>query len=1288
MARLIPVDEEENQEESSSTKLIPTASKLVPVDEVQEKTVNESIGNKLVPVDNEQELELKPELEQKQTKSKSLTMEDIAEESRQSLSKGLLRTVVGMGQTVDLMVKGVIAWPVAQVTELGALTVTGGDRTKAKKAAEYVTNVIMQKHDWTDEPDPRAVQTVEKVSSLFEPLLEMLRTGSDLTMESWGVKKDSATARSGQILAELSIIPLTGLYKSATKNILTNTKANIISGVKDRIKNAENPVVQQDLVGLKEVNNAIGPINAAEIPEGKIVDLNASARIQPENMEVIETFAKDRTVSILPEETMQGTKYSLLKANGRRLSIDERQAEYFMDLRDKMPADKLVQNMEIKAQAMRDAGLLESNQFKATENIKEYQKEIIASKTEDVEFNKNITEIAKNETLTKEARKEKIKEAVLNKQKRDTELEQMKFYEDTPDPLTVNKNEVIQNQLFKEDIDLKTQKIVTQKDIVGVATKKGLNYNAIMDSSGTISFNVKDPQGNIARFSSLLDTNDYIINWTPNFAEMMAKEYQIKANTIDNAKELVTPIDIIERVKPAKEVVKIREHTIKGTGEVIQYKKVSELKKAYEERGLEWKEATIYNKQKKIDAETIKMIDDSIPPSETSVPQPSITYKDIFPKYESRIGEQPGVFQWAEPFRAVAYGIEERTGFPMSKYYHATQEALLKEQQSLVVYEKRLNFAKKGHNVGDAKLIYKALENPAFEESKGSYANFRKSILDNTELKNQFDSFTLQHYNSARILRTILQDAGTEYGIPVEKMITNYAPRMLKDGITSWKEAINKWKLPDEYKWAAEEERTGYLTPHEENIFKVVDSYLRRGARKKFNGSNIEELSKVANNEKFARADGDQIRKYIETLRGIPTSFDQTIQTTGRVFGDFLNKMINTPAHWFGSEGSRRYINPKYERMNVTKRMVDEETGIQEDVTVPRYIKTGESPGFFDTNRMGQDLANLHLKLSYSGALAWRPVVFIRDAGQSMLTLPIVGTKGFAYAHTKLFSPEAWKEAKAAGALLDDSIVAGGEMSKAWTALDDITRTFTIDVTAGHNIGRLIAYHGEKYNILNEGARYLKATEGITDKTILTKQMKNFITNSGVDFFHPKLIENEVLPLLKARDINSLAERMAIHATHETQWLYRKANAPYWARSTAGRVFGQFGVWPSWYIEYAKNIATRGTPINRTKRIAMLVGINGLVYEAGKEIFGVNVSNWMFTHPTQWYPIPLTAVQAAQKVVKGSEYDQQEAAGQLQDLALMHIPAYLSVKSMIKAQDEYREEDMVKRFMGFKPAEE
>jgi hypothetical protein len=1135
------------------------------------------------------------------------------------------------------------------------------------------------------------------------------------------------------------------------KQPILDTKAELIGVLASKAKALEeaakvDPQLQkpetqklvQEVKTVKEIHQSLGITNAGEIPEGKTIDLTLKkTKVYRGGEEPLDiTQITDHGISVTTRKEIakkglapDGEGYlseafipkgvTILKENKIPKQLQDAYVEEHLKLMsDWRPAqEKIVKEKQknivdyarsegydlvefkrfekeirvinpdvLKAEKVAPAptseaeGVLvitkkatvpsEQTQFTATNNIKEHQKSLIAAKEELVKTAKE--DISK--PASKGGRRNLIKERAeaLKKEERLKEIDELSHYEETPDPLTVDTNKTVQDAFYKETET--SAKAVTLQDISVIGKQKELGVNANIGANGDMIISVTDRFGNKADFPlveggvSLEDVHVFVKGWTKDFGASMKKEYEVKSEVIDNAAELTQ-----------KFTGKTKKHVTKD-GEVIEYQTLGDLKLAYEQRGLPWKKSKKeYYKAKKIDEAAKAEIDDKLTPiSQKSLPE--IQLLD-----SQGNGKKPGILQWMEPFRFVAQDIEARTGFPIQQFESKIRDGSRQVGDSIVPYMKRLRDARSGINRESEIRIYRALENPSFRESNGSFDIFRKTVNADKELVRVLGGMTRTDYIAATKIRKILNDAAEEFNVPIDKMVLDYAPRMMREGVSGWTEAIEKWKLPVEYKWASLEERSGYMRPHEERIFKVVDSYIRRGATKRYVGDYLEELSKKLNETKFeSKADRDQLKKYVATMRGWQTGFDESIRTTGETFARILNKAINAPFKAIGKDGSQRYRNVSYRKMEIEKKMINPETGEAEIVKLPRLIKESEEPGFFDVYNAANDFVNLHLKLSYAGALAWRPMVWARAMWQSTLALPITGPRSFLYGMKMATTPEGWHEAKAATALFAESPIAGGELSRGWTILDDITQLATWDTRSGHNIGRCVAYHAGKHKAERYGKSFL---EDIKNGMEEGKAIQKYLDDSGADYFHPTLIKNEIVPLLKAKDITSLSERMGLNTTFETQWVYEKGQAPYWARSMAGRVMGQFGVWPSWYIKYVRNLSSRGSKKNIAKRLAGLGTINLITYEVGKEIFGVDVSGWTVSHPFMWFPLPVQTWDAARKLASGSDYEKARGKNALKNMAAMHVPGYLCAMSVLHGMEETRDEDKLKVMLGFKVAE-
>ena len=977
---------------------------------------------------------------------------------------------------------------------------------------------------------------------------------------------------------------------------------------------------EAELNSLVQANKAVGDVNAGTIPEGTVIKL-------AEPIKPVEPLSKPAT------------------------------------------------------QAKKEVALTseEPNIFKATDNIKERQAELKIAKDEVAKVKTEVAEIAESKVLSKEERLRLIKERAETLKKKEKEVERQSGYEDAMDNIEQQVNP--ENVFFKEGT---SGKVYSAADAIKISKEKSLDFGIVRNPDGSMQYHIKDKYGNVAKFDELSTATEYSRGWTDSFADNMSKSYEAKKKAIEVAPELVKfDDDLAELMNVSYE----KAETIAAKYSTKQPVKSTPKDQAPPTNVGEVAKEPVKSGDKKtlLSEKDINEIDNAVPVSEKIVPEPYL--ETIFPKdsdmFKPSTAKRTGLQDFfMVPTKFVFEKIETATGFPLMKHFNLTQEGLRQANLSAVAYQRRLRQARKGHNRASEATVYRALERPQLRESGGSYYDFKQLVKKDSEANFYLGKMSMKEFESAKAVRGILEDAAKEFGIPIDKMVQDYAPRLLKEGV-SWEQAIQKWGLPEEFKWASMEQRTGHLRDHSERIFEVTSSYINRGARKRYVGDYLDQFSKEVNGAKMDKASGDLVKGYIETLRSLPSGVQAGAENTGYHVATFLDSLANkgkkVASLGFAKEPIKRHTNESF-RLHETK------SGS------PLLIKTGEAPGFLDANNFAQNFVNAHLTLTYSGALALRPMTVIRDMYQGLMSVPFTGK--YTIDAMKKMSPsnfsKAWNEARAAGALLDDIPVAGGELSMQYNMLHDIAKIGTMPNTAAANLARFQTYHGMKARVMDYGIKYLEKTEYMTDPKALAKEVKKFIDDSGIDFLHETFRKNEALPLLKARDITSLAERTALEFVRDTQFLYRQGNSPWVMRGIVGRLFGQFGTWPAWYIQYCKNLATRGSLKNRAKRIATFTALNATFVKAGEEIFGVDISSWLISNPFQWTSMPVEAWKAATTYAKGdaaSDQEKAQADNVLQNQLALHIPGYLGIKGIADSFDEARTEDALRVALGFKKAE-
>ena len=478
-----------------------------------------------------------------------------------------------------------------------------------------------------------------------------------------------------------------------------------------------------------------------------------------------------------------------------------------------------------------------------------------------------------------------------------------------------------------------------------------------------------------------------------------------------------------------------------------------------------------------------------------------------------------------------------------------------------------------------------------------------------------------------------------EFDIDPEIYLKHYSPRMraLKNQAQR-EEYISEFaKLKEMGKFTAKFERTGELFPREDDAFKLAIMHVNAGAK-----------------EKFMKVPYNTAKKMVDSIKNLPSQ-------TGKAVNNYLSDIYGYPRET--SRAARQFVQ---NFKDIYNSKIPFEKFKMDDAVLERIVNT-------------------ELQLTYGGAMAFRPVTVIRNMAQTyLLTFPTVGAKSFYAGLKKGFTKEGFARARQLGILYEDALpVPYGEDFGVFDFLGKVTKKGLWGFRKQDSVNRVIAFHAGEDKVLRHGKKLMK-----------TGDVKKFINGAELDWYHPTIIKEDVLPLvkkaLKEKDfahMEKLAETMGIHNAEATQFIYRKANSPDLMQSSPGKIFGQFGTWPAYYKEWVKSTTTRGTTKNKAKRIARYIAMAETITETG-DLLGVDIDKWVYYHPLMWGGAPAGAALTALKdLIDGSEYDKAAATNTLQQYGSLHAPGYLAVKGLVDAADETSDEDAVKRALGFRPEE-
>lgn len=373
----------------------------------------------------------------------------------------------------------------------------------------------------------------------------------------------------------------------------------------------------------------------------------------------------------------------------------------------------------------------------------------------------------------------------------------------------------------------------------------------------------------------------------------------------------------------------------------------------------------------------------------------------------------------------------------------------------------------------------------------------------------------------------------------------------------------------------------GKLDPRGRHIGSFVDTMLREGFSQKFTDKPLKELEKLVNSK--AKSGGYvlgnmryPLLNYTRYMRGVP---DVTAQVMQKTVGEFF-KMVDGAA----------------ERMNKH---------------LPSYAQLPTKTIY------PKALINKMLVWSYAAGLGLRAAIPIRDFMQVFSTsLPVLGPKKFLLGMTKGLTKEGLEFASDSGALLNKRNIGDiyGDIFNeipSGASTDYVTKLANKLLAPsrwGHNGGRLIAFTGEYHSALDAVAEYRAGRLSWND----------LVHNETSLWWNDKPVVDRIKGQIADQGFSDhdIAKNIALEALDLTLWPYRRGMQPTLLRTGAGRVFGQFGMWPMNYLDFLKRGALKfgESPKNALSTTAMWAAMNyGAV--AAMNGLGADTGKWFGLSP-------------------------------------------------------------------------
>lgn len=375
---------------------------------------------------------------------------------------------------------------------------------------------------------------------------------------------------------------------------------------------------------------------------------------------------------------------------------------------------------------------------------------------------------------------------------------------------------------------------------------------------------------------------------------------------------------------------------------------------------------------------------------------------------------------------------------------------------------------------------------------------------------------------------------------------------------------------------------TGKLDPKAQHIGSFMSTMLDEGFSKKFSDKPISALEKLINQK---AKNGSYVlgnmrlplENYTRYMRGIPD-----------VTGQMMNKTVSDFTRFLGNKAA------------------------QMNKHLPAFAQLPEKFAY------PSSLINKAMVWSYAAGLGLRASIPIRDTIQMFSTsMPVLGPAKFLKGLQLTMEKGGYRFAEEMGATLQKRQI--GELYgdifnelPPGASTDKITKLANKLLAPsrwGHNPGRAIAFNGEYHSALEGISDYragrINVDELIGKKTSLWFTDKPFVERTLAQIHDPTGFSD-----------HDIAKNIALETVDLTLWPYRRGAQPTLLRTGAGRILGQFGMWPLNYQDFLKRIASKTSEFpTQSLTTAGLWGASNYAAVSAMNGMGADVGKWFWFSP-------------------------------------------------------------------------
>jgi len=344
----------------------------------------------------------------------------------------------------------------------------------------------------------------------------------------------------------------------------------------------------------------------------------------------------------------------------------------------------------------------------------------------------------------------------------------------------------------------------------------------------------------------------------------------------------------------------------------------------------------------------------------------------------------------------------------------------------------------------------------------------------------------------------------------------------------------------------------------------------------------------------------------------------------------------------------------------------------------------------------GQFLPNF-LLLTYSGTLPFVASVPIKNATQTLTTTALyAGPDNYARGLQRTFTKKGWALAKELN-IHEMSSVPLEHLLGGTSTESSLWNRRIHNVRQLYDVGMLPLEIGDIANRAISANVGYAAVEAHAPLFLQGKStLQQFLCNTGIVYLG-KSAQASILKGLVPKSLGgkiteaswrSTAVEYARHLQEDTQWLYHAGNSAGFLNTKVGRFLGQYATWPTHYLQFLTRGLTTGDLVATKNFIGRFLLVNGAITQVGRQVFGVDPSNWLFTGPLMYTGGPAAEIAVSMYDAFSGGFRGEMGQERLKRASASLIPMYGAARNVwrvLTSEDETAAK--VIRFFGMRPYE-